>query len=416
MKRILGLIIIMFTIYLGIQLVYTYFSKGYEIEYLKDGYQVKERYISRTKNETDSYYLEINVDNEIFEINTYKNYNKKKEIVKSIKSINSSNYKCIYVKLDNDIKYDILCKNNGITYNYYNIKGKDKDLDNKIKSLDYGLYNFTDTAKLLEKDTLKGVFVGKDNLIKNQYLAVSSYRGLYLINNYSNVKFLYEVNIFNKDIKDVSLSTYVGKNYLVADYNQNYTFDKFYLLKIDFGDVTEIKYHSSISFDSYIMGVVDSKVYLMDCDNKKQYEIDIDSKNIVEVGNEKLGIKFYENGEWRYVNSITVIKNKMKFNVNEKNINGYEKVLAVGGEKTGYLYYFKKNGKKYDVYRSMQTNNNLKYLFSLDNISNIRFLDDYVYYQDGENIYCYQDNIGNKKIFYYDPKLYKGTYNMGISY
>ena len=44
MKKIFGLLITMFAMYLLIQLGYRYFSKGYEENYIVDGYNVFEKY------------------------------------------------------------------------------------------------------------------------------------------------------------------------------------------------------------------------------------------------------------------------------------------------------------------------------------------------------------------------------------
>ena len=414
MKRIFGLLFIMFAAYLLIQLGYTYLSKGYEIKYDVNGYNVFEKYIARTSGEKDSYYIEVTDGTDTFILNTYKNFNKQKELVKDVHIINVDKYKCAYIELKiKDFKSNITCINNGIYYNYEDIKGKNSELDKKIGELNYDLANFTDTAEEVKRTT--GIFVSQANLINKQFMGLTSYRGIYLINNYSDVKFLYEIDLFEEDNINQKISAYVNHYYLVADYNQKYTFDKFYLIDITFGDKKEIKYHSKISFDSYIMGVIGDKVYLLDCDNKKQYEIDITERSIIEVGNENIGIKYYNNGEWEKMNYVTAVNNKPKFNINSIKVDGYERVDLIGGKETGYKYYYKKNGNKYDVYRSMQKNDKLTYLFTTTSIDNIVYYNDYVYFQDGEYIKCYQDNIGVKKIYHAHKEVFSGIYKFGVS-
>lgn len=414
MKRIFGLLFIMFAAYLLIQLGYTYLSKGYEIKYDVNGYNVFEKYIARTSGEKDSYYIEVTDGTDTFILNTYKNLNKQKELVKDVHIISVDKYKCAYIELKiKDFKSNITCINNGIYYNYENIKGKNSELDKKISELNYDIANFTDTAEEVKRTT--GIFVSQANLINKQFMGLTSYRGIYLINNYSDVKFLYEIDLFEEDNINQKISAYVNHYYLVADYDQKYTFDKFYLIDITFGDKKEIKYHSKISFDSYIMGVIGDKVYLLDCDNKKQYEIDITERSIIEVGNENIGIKYYNNGEWEKMNYVTAVNNKPKFIINSIKVDGYEKVDVIGGKLTGYKYYYKKNGNKYDVYRSMQKNDKLMYLFTTTNIDNIVYYNDYVYFQDGEYIKCYQDNIGVKKIYHAHKEVFNGIYKFGVS-
>lgn len=414
MKRIFGLLFIMFALYLLIQLGYNYLSKGYTKTYDVNGHSVYERYIARTSKETDSYYIEVKDGEDVFSLNIYKNLKKQSEIVKNVNIITTNKYKCAFIELrPSNYNPNVICLNNGIYYNYHDIKGKDKELDEKVKELNYDDVSYTDIAEEVKRST--GIYVSQDNLISNQFIGLTSYRGVFLINNYSDVKFLSEVNLFDNDKPNQPISAFLGHYYLVADYNQEYTFDKFYLIDITFAKQSEINYHSKISFDSYIMGVVGKKVYLLDCDNKKQYEIDIDSKTIIEVGNENLGIKYYNNGNWEKLNYVTALKEKPKFKINIEESNEYARIDLVGGKETGYKYYYKKNGSRYDVYRSMQNNDRLLYIFSTSSISNIVYYSDYVYFQDGEYIKVYQDNIGIKNIYHAYKEVYDTIYNFGVS-
>ena len=413
MKRMFGLVLILFISYLLIQIAYNYFSKGYEITYEIDGYNVYEKYISRTKGERDSYYIEIKDSNDTFTYNTYKNFNKKQEIVKNINIIESDGYKCIYISFKDNYNSNIRCLKNKIMYNYQDIKGKSLGLDNKVKALDYDVSKYIDNAEEIKR--FEGIFVSQANLVKGHYMGLTSYKGVYLINNYSDVKFLYDEALFSKDKINQSISIYMGKYYLVADYDQDYTFNKFYLMEVTYGDKSEIKYHSKISFDSYMMGAVGNKAYLLDCDNKKQYEIDINTKTVIEVGNEKIGIKYYKNGKWEKINCTTAIKTKPKFIMNSEEKEGYERVDLVGGTKTGYKYYYKKNGSTYDVYRSMQNKDELLYIFSTSYIENLVYHKEYVYFQDGEYIKCYHDDMGVKKIYHAVKGIFNGKYSFGVS-
>lgn len=413
MKRMFGLVFILFASYLLIQVAYNYFSKGYEMNYEIDGYNIYERYISRTSGEDDSYYFEIKAGDYLFEYNTYKNFDKKKELVTHVNIIESDKYKCFYLKFKNDYSSNIRCIKNNIYYNYNDIKGDDPSLDKKVSELDYDITKYTDTASEVKRH--EGLFVSQDNLIHGQYMGIVSYKGVYLVNNYSDVKFLYETNIFDKDVVNQKVSIFLDKYYLVADYDQEFTFNKLYLVEILHGEKKEISYHSGISFDSYMMGYVGKKAYLLDCDNKKQYEIDIENKTVIEVGNEKLGIKFYKNGEWEKINVITAINDKPKFINSSEEKEGYERVDIEGGEKTGYKYYFKKNGSKYDVYRSMRSNENLMYIFTTTNITNIVYFNDYVYFQDKDYINCYHDDMGVKKIYHSTEEKLDSTYKFNVS-
>ena len=138
--------------YLLIQLGYNYLSKGYEKRYTVNGHEVYERYIARTKGEKDSYYIEVKDENDVFILNTYKNFNKLKEIVKDVNIIKGSSYKCAYIELKiSNFKSNMTCVKDGIYYNYQDIKGKDNSLDTQVKELNYNLENFVDTAEEVNK-------------------------------------------------------------------------------------------------------------------------------------------------------------------------------------------------------------------------------------------------------------------------
>ena len=411
MKRIFGLLVTMFGMYLLIQVGYRYFSKGYEVKYIVNDHEVYEKYIAHTKGEIDSYYLEIKDGDDLFVYNIYKNFNKRKQIIKKIDIIKGNSYKCMYIQMKNKgYQSNILCVKNGMFNNYQSIIGKDSLLDKQIKELNYKLDVYEDNAEELEK--INGAFVMQKNLVKGHYLGLATYRGIFLINSYSDVKFLYEINLFEKGKSNQNVSTFISHYYLVADYEQEEGFDKLYLVDITFGDKSEIKYHSKISFDSYVMGSVGNKVYIFDNSSKKQYEIDIKTKTVIEIGNKTLGIKYYKNGEWETMDVNSVASNKLKFVLNSEKKGSYEKIDSVGGKETGYKYYYKRNGSKYDVYRSTQKSEELTYVFSTDNLNNVVYYKDFVYYEEDNYIKCYQDNIGNKKLF----RTVKGVYSEGYNF
>lgn len=413
MKRLFGLVIVMFVIYLGIQFCFYYFGKGYEIIYNVSHNMVTEKYVSRTDNENDSYVFEIDTGTSKFEIITYNDYKKSQRIITDIKNIKTNNYECIYpIYKDKKYESNIVCMNNNIMYNYQDIKGRDNDLDYQISKLEYDVNKYYNHSEELEAS--KGKYVYIDNIVSTQYLGISAYKEIDLINNYKNNKFYFTTSLFKKDVINQNISIFADRYYLVADYNASPVFNKFYMVDLELGKKDQIVYHSNISFDSYIMGSIDDKVYLLDCDNKKQYEIDLKNKSMIEVGNSNIGIKFYDGKEFTTMNGVTAFKNRPLFSQNIENINGYDKVINVGGVKTGYKYYFKRSGNAYKTYRSVQNSDKLLYLFETTNINNIKFLNDYVYYQNGEYIMCYQDDMGAKPIYKANKNIYGSNFNFGI--
>lgn len=104
------------------------------------------------------------------------------------------------------------------------------------------------------------------------------------------------VNVFEKDVYNQKLATFTNQYYVVADYDESYNFNKFYIIDLIKRTKDEVASDTKISFDSYIQGSVDGKVYVYDKENKKQYEINTDKKTIALISNANSDVVFYNNG------------------------------------------------------------------------------------------------------------------------
>ena len=92
----------------------------------------------------------------------------------------------------------------------------------------------------------------------------------------------------------------------------------------------------------------------------------------------------------------------------------YDRIDKIGGE-VGYYYLYKKNGNKYDVYRmSSQNHSGLIYLFSTENLNYIRYVDDSVYFIDGNQVKVYNDRIGIRRLFEYDELEFNRNFNFNV--
>ena len=94
----------------------------------------------------------------------------------------------------------------------------------------------------------------------------------------------------------------------------------------------------------------------------------------------------------------------------------YDKVEKIGNKLSGYYYLYLKNDDIYDVYRvSVQNKKILTYLFSTDDLNNVYYYKDYVYYKDNLNIRYYQNELGKKTLlkdteFEFNKSLKFGLY------
>ena len=400
MKKLFRLLILLFFIYLLIQILFNIFSKGYETKYEVDDFKILEKRLKRTKGEIDNYYFEITKDDITFSIQTKTDISSSQQVIKEVKYFNDGNYICILpITKDDGIISDILCEKDGIYYNYNSLVSKDSKLDEFASDLSKYRDTFNESDEVIKSDTNISVY---NNIESNQFFGLEYYKGIYLINNKNGY---INVQLFKKDVYEKELSTFVGDNYVVADYNEEYEFRKFYVTNIKTQKKSTITFDKKISMYSYIQGVVNNSIYIIDTANKLQYEVDVKKQTVTIVGNENNGIKIYKNGTWEKGNIYDAINAKLYFNNIETMYNGiqYSRVDNIGGEKSGYYYLYQNNGNNYDVYRINKQNENYKtYLFTTDDIENIIYDFDSVIYKSDKYIKKYSDLTGNKKIAQYD--------------
>lgn len=402
MKKIFSLLVFLFVVYFGIQVAFRYFDKGHTYEYTlnKDKkFEIKEILIQNIKNEKSNYYIEVKVDNIIFNVQSFDLHQRATGIIRDIKYFSNTNYTCILPLLSDDkILTDIICKK-GDKYYYYNtLKGNDAELDN-FANENLDLTRFNDSSEVIKKENNISIY---NNIPDEHYIAVDYFRGIYAINKQINYR---RVETFGKEQYGREISTIVGKYYFVADYDQEYDFHIFKLVNLESYSISTITSDYEISLDSYIQGVVGNSVYLFDKVNKKQYKIDIKNKEVTQCGNEN-GIKIYKNGEFLDGNAYVATKENIIFDEygTDNILNGtvYSKVVKSGNALSGYYYVYEKVNNSYNVYRaSVQNTNILTYLFTTTDFKSIQYADDYVYFKDSGYIKYFSPLTGIKTLVFY---------------
>ena len=377
MKYLIKNLIIFLLIFIGLKQVLFIFDKGHIVNYSIGNFNIKETYSSNDNN----YYFKIKSDDISINFQVKEDYKKIEKIIKKLHYKKIDDYKCLFPIFKEDRQLtDIMCIKEGIIY-YANTLNN----DNIQKEFEKNGYknNYKDKAKKISISNTQSIY--KDNIEKNTYIALETYKGLKLFNGKET-----EIKLFENDVYKKPISIFTDKYYLVADYNSEYTFNKMHLVNIINGEKITIRSYDDISFDSYIMGEVEGKIYLFDIENNKQYEIDIEEKMINNIGN-KNDIKYY-NGKWTKL-SLNEAKSGKRFSTN-KEIEGYEKVDKINN----YYYFYKKENKKYKAYRADLKNEKLKtYLFDTTDINSVTYIKDNIYYknQDTYNMYSKE---GSRKL------------------
>lgn len=403
MKKIFMLLVVLFTLYFGFQIIFRYLDKGHIYEYTLSNdkkFEIKEVLTQNTENEKNNYYFEIKVDNEIFNFQTFKIYSRATGIIKKIKCFRNTNYKCILPLLNkNEQITDMICKKDNIYYYYSSIKGNDPELDSFASdNLDFEIYkDNTDTIK-----KTSNIYI-YNNLLENKYITIDYYKGIYVISKNSKYK---KIEIFEKEKYSREISTQVDKYYLCADYDEEYEFHEFKLVNLENSKIEKIVSNYAISFDSYIQGVIDNEVYLFDKTNKKQYKINIKNKEVYYIGNEK-GIKIYKNKEFVTENVYKAINENIAFNEyttdNIINISNYNLLSVNGNKLSGYYLVYQKVNNVYKIYKvNVQNQNIITYLFTTTDINSVKISNDYIFFKDNKEIKYFNELSGTKTLLKYN--------------
>ena len=382
MKYLIKTLLILLILLFSLKLVIHIFDKGHESSYSIGNFNVKEKL---TVNKNNNYYFEIKKEKFNINFQIFENYNKDEKIINKLEYRDAGEYKCIMPIFKGDkLLTDIMCvKGKLITY-YHDMNSAEVDAFAKELASKYG-YNkdvYSDKTESKKLSNVQALY--EENILPNHYLAIENYKGLTLINNVIKSAKLFENDIYKKPV-----SIFTGKYYVVADYDAEYTFKKFYVVNLINSNIKEIRSYNEISFDSVMQGAIDGAVYLFDKDAEVQYKINIEDESI-EKDSE---IKYYD-GKWGAMGLNEALSGKKFDNYYSDEINGYDKVNKVGN----YYYLYKKEGDKYLVYRAdIQNKDMITYLFTTTDLESIIYVDDYIYFKKDSTIYYYS-KFGTRKL------------------
>ncbi len=417
MKFLFRTLGILLAILIVLKLVIFLFDNGHKVSYSVGNFKIEEELKTNSLYGTDDYYF--NVKHEKFKMNFQVpiNYNKADKVITAIKYKKVGNMNCIMPIFKGGKTYtDIMCLGNKGEINLYHNLGENvkKSLSDFVSSLSKFGYNPEDYVDNAEGKKLSNTqIIYEDNMVENHYIAVENYKGLSLFSNKEA-----SVKIFNNDIYKKPIKIFGDKYYVVADYNEEYSFKNFYIVNIINGNVKEIRSYNDISFDSIMQGFVKDDVYLFDKDAETQYKVSLKHESVEKVA-DKNNLKYY-NGKWENMTLNEAIDGKKFDNYYVKSPKDYDDAVCLGKD-TGYCYFYKKQplaegeGDEFLVYRADVQNTKLKtYIFKTPSVDSIIYLNNYIYFKDGDSIYYYYNN-GVKKVitnseFEFNDDLEFGVY------
>lgn len=286
-------LLILIIVSLIFMLISLFKTKSYSLEYNIDNYAISENY----NNEGNYYYYEISNNDLKYNFLYKSSYYKEKKLIKEIKEYKDEDYLCLIVR-SNYIKSYPLCSYNDSYIDYHLVSEK---LQEKIS-------DYYTKSKTIEKK-----YENYNIFNQDEQLLVWSYKGFNYLNK-DNVEF---IKIFNKDIYEIPLATKINNYILIPDYEQEYSFNKVYLLNLETIKVEEWNLKYEISFDSYILGTNDKSIYLIDKKNKKEYELVPHKKKMRIVAKSNNQATIYEKGQLSKVSLTKLINKEQTFTYKE---------------------------------------------------------------------------------------------------
>ena len=378
MKYLLKVLLCLLFLFFALKFIIHVLDDGHTDTYNDGNFNIVENYTADDNN------YQFNLKNNKFSLtfDVTADYNKASNIIAKIHHKKINNYECVLpIFKDGKILTDIMCKQDKTVYYGADISNKITTFIKDMNEYGYKLENFQDKAKKTSLSATEVIY--EDNILENHYLALENYKGLTLYN-------AEEMNVplFDNDVYTKQVSVFTDKYYVVADYDTEYSFKIFKVVNIINDNEKEIRSYDEISFDSYIQGVVDNEIYLFDKDAKVQYKINIEDETVTKLDN----IQYYD-GSWHEMSLKDALDEK-KFDNYKVQIDGYEKALKIGK----YYYLYEKNGDNYNVYKAY--NKKVKqriFLFETSDINSIIYLQNYIYFKNGNTFY-YWSNSGIKKV------------------
>ena len=268
-------------------------SRSYEVEYKVNDYDIIENY-----NKKEKLYTFV-IKNEETSYTVYSNlkYNKKHKLIKEIEKLEIEEEKCLLV-IGNDISFNPLCSVNNEEVDYRLTS------DEMLEKLKYKKDDQT-TELTYNNKTIYNT-LGYTFLFWN-------YKGFDVINEKNNT-----ISLCSTDQYEIPIAAKINNYILIADYNDKYTFSKFFIYDIEKGTKDEMVLDYEISYESYILGTYDKSIYLVDKVNKVEYEIVPHKQKIRIVGTSYKRGTIYTDKGFESISIEKLISDELSFKSDNK--------------------------------------------------------------------------------------------------
>lgn len=386
MKSIKSKIVIIIIIILIILFSCKILKKEHNITYSINKYNIHESFYIKDKNHW--YDIVIKDKNNTYIYSLSKKANKKKKLIKDIKTYKTNDLICIIPIYKKKITSNIYCNyNNKQVSNHYLQSTENEDFNyilKKVKKYNINLKESSDS-----KTKYKQLTIYKNNILKNYKYIVWDYKGIYIIDKNETI---YQ-KILDYDLYDNIMSTIVDSYYVLFENTSVNGIEKIYYYDLNKNKLKSYKLKEKISKDSYINGVVGKFIYVTDRKEKKQYKINIRKKEIEEVSTD-------DKSYYQYLNGRVKLFSKSDFFMSDKHFDNEQikdKTLKFDDVRIEYNYFYYRNENNfYKVLDNYKKNPIL--LGQLNNIKTWKVIDRDLLIISEDTLYLYNDNTGLRKI------------------
>lgn len=401
MKKLLVWMIGLFILYFSLKGILFLFRGNtvYTYELVENGnvMTITEKRKTKTKEMKEYYEFEIKDGKQSISFRLFHDdLAGHEKFIKQVEEISTSQYQChLPIFKDKKVLIDMICqdKSTKVYYPYHKIRLNDTKLDAKVdKKYWSSLKKFMPATESLKESN--GIQVARTLPKSLEKLAMTTYRGLNLIDTDGDVK---SITLFSSDTYQQPLHAFLDEYYFVANYDESYDFQRMYLIHLKTGKVDTITSPVKVSFDAYIQGVVDGKIYILDRSNRIQYYFDSKDKLLHKCDNPADFIQYYNGKEFERRNIYDGLNQDLYF-VKEEVVSTSNNQFLEYDKTSGYYYLFKKKGEKYEVYRSLTKSlEELTYLFETDSTTHI-YKDNGIVYENQDEVWYMSNTEGTKKL------------------
>ena len=388
------IMILVFILFLWITfIIFKSTIKKHHIEYQLNDFEIIEDY---QKKPTDTYFLTIKKEKEIYTLSLEKNLKKKKKIITEIKEYKEKNVKCIIVSFKKTDEKTMACllEKKQVSLDYL-IKTNDNSfqtIQEKTKKEGISYPKSSDTKKQYNKIT-----VYNNNIPENQIYYVWNYKGIYIANHTDtwNEVFLEE------DLYDNPLTCTINDKFVLLENSSVNGIKNIYYYDYKKKRVRVAKIEKVISKDSYINGIKNDLIYITDNKLKRQYTLDVNRGKQEEIDEEETVYITYQEDKKKEMSKSDFFMENQYFEKKDS-----EKIVKEN------ITYYRENNK---YYKSYSKKKNPILLFELDNVKEWQVKGNEIVLLREDTIYAYDEQYGLRKILENKEFLYnyEGIYQLG---